>query len=369
MSQNSICWDTELRKLKLGELYQLGWILNVSDLWKKLMAIVPKEDTSDIPKFTSEHFSIIEQAAQQQKRNAAEIFLSEWGTMGKRRPTLHTLFKLLIKAELFRAADYVARDILKVELPERPKCGPAAPVDTSDEIMKELLKEVEEFQKVKHDEICAFQLPSKTNENKDINCNAIDKYTNDSFVGRNIQSTKLVSTKEKCNEETSENCEDIDNRQDPIEVLSDKETSSSLCALSCVRIPDTNTLPQLGFENAEMMSDKLPKPVLNKFRLTEETIQYEELLPNELPTFLNDRNNLSNSVFGSSETNNVLHLSNLNINEYELISTELPQCIAEFQRNSTDNMDNTAHTKNSEDKQENVLSSQQLPITVLEYNK
>nr|XP_012140958.1 PREDICTED: protein Tube isoform X4 [Megachile rotundata]XP_012140959.1 PREDICTED: protein Tube isoform X5 [Megachile rotundata] len=140
MSQNTICWDTELRKLKLGELYQLGWILNVSDLWKKLMAIVPKEDTSDLPKFTSEHFSIIEQAAQQQKRNAAEIFLSEWGTMGKRRPTLHTLFKLLVKAELFRAADYVARDILKVELPERPKCGPAAPVDTSDEIMKELLK-------------------------------------------------------------------------------------------------------------------------------------------------------------------------------------------------------------------------------------
>ncbi|XP_076396573.1 interleukin 1 receptor associated kinase 4 tube [Megachile rotundata] len=367
MSQNTICWDTELRKLKLGELYQLGWILNVSDLWKKLMAIVPKEDTSDLPKFTSEHFSIIEQAAQQQKRNAAEIFLSEWGTMGKRRPTLHTLFKLLVKAELFRAADYVARDILKVELPERPKCGPAAPVDTSDEIMKELLKKVEEFQKVKHDEICAFQLPSKINENENINCNAIDKCTNDSFVDRNIQSTKLVSTKEKCDVKTSESCKDINARQDPIEILSNKETYNSL---SRVYITDANTLPQLVFENAEMMSDKLPKPVLNKFRQTaEETILYEEMLPDELPTFLNDRINLSPSVFGSSETNNVLHLSNLNINEYELISNELPQCIVEFQRNSTANVDNTVYIENSEDKQENVLSSQQLPITVLEYNK
>lgn len=57
--------------------------------------------------------SLIEQAAQQQKRNAAEIFLSEWGTMGKKRPTLGTLLNLLIKAELFRAADYIAADILK----------------------------------------------------------------------------------------------------------------------------------------------------------------------------------------------------------------------------------------------------------------
>lgn len=57
--------------------------------------------------------SMIEQAAQQQRRNAAEIFLSEWGTMGRNRPTLRTLLNLLVAAELFRAADYVAGDILK----------------------------------------------------------------------------------------------------------------------------------------------------------------------------------------------------------------------------------------------------------------
>lgn len=56
---------------------------------------------------------MIEQAAQQQRRNAAEIFLVEWGTMGRKRPTLRTLLNLLTKAELFRAADYVAGDILK----------------------------------------------------------------------------------------------------------------------------------------------------------------------------------------------------------------------------------------------------------------
>ena len=55
--------------------------------------------------------SIIEQAAQQQG-NAVEIFLSEWGTMDKKRPTLRFLLGLLIKAQLFRAADYVAGELL-----------------------------------------------------------------------------------------------------------------------------------------------------------------------------------------------------------------------------------------------------------------
>lgn len=55
---------------------------------------------------------MIEQAANHQ-RSAAEIFLSEWGTMGKKRPTLSVLLNFLVKAELFRAADYVAKDLLK----------------------------------------------------------------------------------------------------------------------------------------------------------------------------------------------------------------------------------------------------------------
>lgn len=57
--------------------------------------------------------SIIEQTAHRDKRNAAQIFLDEWSTMGRERPTLKLLLELLIKAELFRAADYVACDILK----------------------------------------------------------------------------------------------------------------------------------------------------------------------------------------------------------------------------------------------------------------
>jgi len=131
--------DMEIRKLRPAELYSLGSILSISDSWKKLMAIVPKQ--GNIPKFSSDHISIIEQTAHRDKRNAAQIFLDEWSTMGKKRPTLQLLLELLIKAELFRAADYVACNILKQERPKRPDYGPAASIDISDAAVNKLLNE------------------------------------------------------------------------------------------------------------------------------------------------------------------------------------------------------------------------------------
>lgn len=47
------------------------------------------------------------------KKSCAEILLDEWGTSGRKRPTLEFLLDLLLKANLFRAADYILVDILK----------------------------------------------------------------------------------------------------------------------------------------------------------------------------------------------------------------------------------------------------------------
>ncbi|XP_012284187.1 uncharacterized protein LOC105701743 [Orussus abietinus] len=143
MSTVVITSDTEIRKLKPAHLYQLGQILNVSDAWKKLMAIVPKSGLDCTPKFNGEHFTMIEQAVHQQRRCGAEIFLEEWGTMGRIRPTVNLLLKLLIKAQLFRAADYIAVDILKGNPPQRPQYGPAAMIDVSEEALIELLRKQE----------------------------------------------------------------------------------------------------------------------------------------------------------------------------------------------------------------------------------
>lgn len=43
----------EIRKLRPVELYVLASILNISDSWKKLMTIVPKQE--NVPKFNSDH--------------------------------------------------------------------------------------------------------------------------------------------------------------------------------------------------------------------------------------------------------------------------------------------------------------------------
>ena len=47
--------NTEIRKLRPAEFYTLGQILNVSDSWKRLMAMIIKEGINDGPVFNSEH--------------------------------------------------------------------------------------------------------------------------------------------------------------------------------------------------------------------------------------------------------------------------------------------------------------------------
>lgn len=49
--------NTEVRKLRPAELYNLGNILNPSDNWKKLMASVTKEGTDSAPKFPGEYIT------------------------------------------------------------------------------------------------------------------------------------------------------------------------------------------------------------------------------------------------------------------------------------------------------------------------
>lgn len=48
-----------------------------------------------------------------QKRPCSEILLDEWSTSGRQRPYLTTLLHYLVKADLYRAAEYVALKLLK----------------------------------------------------------------------------------------------------------------------------------------------------------------------------------------------------------------------------------------------------------------
>lgn len=63
------------------------------------------------------------------RRSPTQILLDEWGTSGKKRATVSDLLELLIKVQLYRAADFVAKDILHEAMPKRPEHGPSARID------------------------------------------------------------------------------------------------------------------------------------------------------------------------------------------------------------------------------------------------
>ena len=77
-------------------------------------------------------FRLIEEEAKRQKKPAFDILIDEWGTSGKQRPTVEDLVRILIKVELYRAADYVSKELLARSSVERPEHGPSAvvPIDT-----------------------------------------------------------------------------------------------------------------------------------------------------------------------------------------------------------------------------------------------
>lgn len=81
-------------------------------------------------RFTSSDIDSIRNHAHQLMKSPVLILLDEWSTMGKSRPKLHHLIALLVKCQLFRAAEYIAQ-LVGEEMPERPDQGPAAKVDIS----------------------------------------------------------------------------------------------------------------------------------------------------------------------------------------------------------------------------------------------
>lgn len=73
----------------------------------------------------------IDEVSEKLHRSPTLILFEEWGTSGRKRATVSDLLELLKKVELYRAADFVAMDILKTEPPKRPDKGPSARVDVT----------------------------------------------------------------------------------------------------------------------------------------------------------------------------------------------------------------------------------------------
>ncbi|XP_054726393.1 protein Tube [Anastrepha obliqua] len=163
--------DTELRRLQSNDVNRLAETLGF-DGGRKLMETIPKnwtaQDTVYVGdaaargshkwngeikglgvvelKYKPEQIRLIEEATRQTSGcYFAEILIQEWSTSGRKheRPTVGLLLHLLIKADLWNAADFVAEHFLNEAPPDRPLEGPGAKVDIS--IPTECLGSVADF--------------------------------------------------------------------------------------------------------------------------------------------------------------------------------------------------------------------------------
>ncbi|KAM8706248.1 hypothetical protein ACLKA7_010512 [Drosophila subpalustris] len=151
--------STELRRVADNEIFHLASLLDMRDCWKKLMRIIPKQldaqaCSSGEPinfreiadqvgyKYTDIHMHQISAERLNSGQSISQIMIDEWKTSGKfnERPTVGVLLQLLIQAEIYSAADYVAVNFLNEPRPARPAVGPAAPIRfdlDSDEIVQQ----------------------------------------------------------------------------------------------------------------------------------------------------------------------------------------------------------------------------------------
>lgn len=89
---------------------------------------VDNDDPNSTLRFTSEDVEAIRNHAEVLRRPPVVVLIDEWSTMGKSRPKLGHFLDILIKCELFRAAEFLAEKIQEPQ-PARPLQGPAARVE------------------------------------------------------------------------------------------------------------------------------------------------------------------------------------------------------------------------------------------------
>lgn len=124
--------DTELRKVPVSIYQNLLKFFEGDD--DSLLGLLMGNIRADLNnpdsklRFTTEDVDAIRNYAQNVGESPVVTLMNEWSTMGRSRPNLGHLLDLLIKCELFRAAEFLAEKIHQAQ-PERPLQGPAARVD------------------------------------------------------------------------------------------------------------------------------------------------------------------------------------------------------------------------------------------------
>lgn len=131
-SQHIISRDVEIRNLNMMTIQSIAQQLAGDDTVLGLLMgnIVRDVDNPNSGlRFTSGDIDLIRNR-EHSTLSQITLLIDEWSTMGKMRPRVRHLLNLLVRCQLFRAADFVAQ-LLNEPNPQRPATGPAAVVDIS----------------------------------------------------------------------------------------------------------------------------------------------------------------------------------------------------------------------------------------------
>lgn len=119
MSRTGNC---EIRHLNAAARDFLATILDACDGWRRLASVITKSPTNSEPLYNDGHLKVLAGG----KRSPTLLLFDDWGTRGPVRPTVKILCDYLVKIDQFRAAHYLATEVLKEESLERPEHGIAA---------------------------------------------------------------------------------------------------------------------------------------------------------------------------------------------------------------------------------------------------
>ncbi|XP_013794755.1 interleukin-1 receptor-associated kinase 4-like isoform X2 [Limulus polyphemus] len=112
-SDQVVTLTTELRKVPIWFRNRLCQILDSSDSWEELAAVICHPDDSSRFLFTHNNISVLKAQKNKPGGSPAQALFTHWSTTGKNRPTVNTLLDLLKETRLYRAADFVAVQALQ----------------------------------------------------------------------------------------------------------------------------------------------------------------------------------------------------------------------------------------------------------------
>lgn len=184
---NQVTAETYIRKLPYSAILKLVNFLEPDQLWKRFLCHIPKQlDGNNFEeRYNTSQAQMIENRASKPGTYATKIILEDWGTQNAR---VRHLIKVLCKARLYAAADYLSVTQLKgdpVPREDEPILSPVGSCSLTPNEQKNLenrsFEKRELYNRVKVPDTASVQPDSSTDNDTSTVCSSQDSARHDSL--------------------------------------------------------------------------------------------------------------------------------------------------------------------------------------------